>query len=310
MSSKDAEPSGKGGAPAKRISEARESRLVVEYAFDMAERLAIGHILVRADLLQDRRIVERHRAKKKLIWLVQAEHMPDKTETSPKDTFIRIPRGTAGRIGQVTIGLTAAVLLKKLKVEESVICLTGMAGSKRLDNLLVINPRRDLPWFRGRKLTEASSRIASEEGLRLIEIALKFAAEGREGKPVGTMFVLGRPRALSNYTRALILNPMKGHSPEVRSIHNPDFVETLRELAAIDGAFIVDTRGVVTHAGVYLDAPVTKRVEVREGLGTRHVAGAAISTRANAVAVVISESSGRVTVYSGGAPVLELEGRP
>ncbi len=39
-------------------------------------------------------------------------------------------------------------------------------------------------------------------------------------------------------------------------------------------------------------------------------AAAAISTKANAVAVVISESSGKVTIFAGGSPVLELEGRP
>lgn len=209
----------------------------------------------------------------------------------------------------MTIGLTAAVLRKKLEADASVICLTGVAGSKRLDNLFVVNPARDLPWFRDRKLSDGSSRIASEEGIRLIKIALKLAAEGREGKQIGTIFVLGGPRALSKHLRPLMLNPLKGHPPKVRSIHNPDFVETLRELAAIDGAFIIDTRGVVARAGVYLDAPLTKGVHVRDGFGARHVAAAAISTKADAVAVVISESSGRVTVFAGGSPVLELEGR-
>ncbi len=297
-------------AAGKPVSEARESGLVVEYAFDMAAKLEISHILVRADLLRDRRLIERRREKEKIIWLVHDEDTLEKIEPSPKDILIRVPRGPVDRIDQVTIGITAAVLRKKLGVDDSVICLTGVAGSKRLDNLLVVNPGRDFAWFRERKLTEGAGRIASDEAIRLIDIALKFAAEGREGKPIGTTFVLGGPRTLSKFTRPLMLNPLKGHPPKVRSIHNSDFLETLRELAAIDGAFIVDTKGVVARAGVYLDAPLTKSVNIREGLGARHVAAAAISTKASAVAVVISESSGKVSVFAGGAPVLELEGRP
>ena len=111
-------------------------------------------------------------------------------------------------------------------------------------------------------------------------------------------------------TRPLIFNPCKGHAQNVRNIHNPEFFETLRELAALDGAFVVDNRGVVVGAGVYLDAPATKDVKVRRGLGSRHVAAAAITAGASALAVVISESSGSITVFAKGAALLELEKPP
>lgn len=302
--------SSKKGPGEKPSSEARESRLIVEGAFELARKMELSTMLVRADLVQDRRLVERHRDGEKIIWLVRGEQGLDGLETTPRDIFVEVPEGSLGRLAQVTVGLTAAVLRKEIDVDESVVCLTGMAGSNRLDNLLVANPGRDFAWFRERKMKSGSGRMASEEGIRLLEIALKFAREGREGKPIGTIFVLGGPRALARYTRPMILNPLKGHPPKVRSIHNPDFMETMRELAAMDGAFIVDTRGIVAKACMYLDAPVTKAVQVKEGLGARHTAAAAISTRANAVAITVSESSGKVTVYAGGSTVLELEGRP
>jgi DNA integrity scanning protein DisA with diadenylate cyclase activity len=96
----------------------------------------------------------------------------------------------------------------------------------------------------------------------------------------------------------------------VRDIHNPEFFETLRELAALDGAFIIDNRGVVDRAGVYLDAPATKKVRVRRGLGSRHVAAAAITAKTESVALVISESSGNITVFAKGSSLLELEKPP
>lgn len=60
--------------------------------------------------------MERHRSKEKLIWLVEDEDVPEKSDGLSTDLLIRIPRGTVGRIGQVTIGLTAAVLRKKVGV--------------------------------------------------------------------------------------------------------------------------------------------------------------------------------------------------
>ena len=43
--------------------------------------------------------------------------------------------------------------------------------------------------------------------------------------------MLGDRRTLSPHLRQLILNPLRRHAQAARSIHNPDFLETLRELA-------------------------------------------------------------------------------
>jgi diadenylate cyclase len=104
----------------------------------------------------------------------------------------------------------------------------------------------------------------------------------------------------------LILNPLKGHPQASRSISNPDFLETLRELSAMDGAFVVNRRGVVESAGTYLNAPVG-RGQLRPGLGARHAAALAITTVTDATTVVISASSGTVSLFDGGETVLELE---
>ena len=80
--------------------------------------------------------------------------------------------------------------------------------------------------------------------------------------------------APNRHLRQLMLNPLKGHAQTARSIHNPDLLETLRELAAMDGAFVVSRRGVVDSAGTYLDAPVG-RGRLRPGLGARHAAALA-----------------------------------
>ena len=208
------------------------------------------------------------------------------------------------------LGLTLAVLQKHVAVDASVVCLTGVAGSKRLDMLAIINPSRDFSWFRDRKINKIDARLLTKEFVWLLDIAVRLSTEGREGKPIGTIFILGDPEKIERYTRPLIFNPLKGHAQSIRNIHNQEFLETLRELTALDGAFIIDNRGVVVRAGVYLDAPSTKKVSVRRGLGARHVAAAAVTAKTDALALVISESSGSIIVFSQGAALLELEKPP
>ena len=278
----------------------------MSYAFDLARNLGIRRILVLADLLADRRTVESQRDEESIIWVVRGESLPARSSRKRGDARVVIPDTGLDRMEQVKLGLILATFNGVVSAEESVVCLTGAAGSKRLDNLLIANPRRDFPFFADRKLSPTSERYSSRVFMRLLEIALRFAVEGREGKPIGTIFVLGDPGEIADHLRPLILNPLAGHPRKSRRIEDPEVFETLRELASLDGAFVVDTRGVVEQAGVYLDARVTKKVEVGEGLGARHTAAAALTASKDVVALVLSESSGTVTVFAGGTIVMQI----
>jgi diadenylate cyclase len=291
----------------KHTSELSESQVLVASAFDLARSLGIPNMLVLADLLTDRRAVERARENEAVIWLTHGGLEDEYPEIPKSDPSIALPPTALGRLDQVKLGLTLAVFQRQVAVDTSVVCLTGAAGSKRLDMLVIINPSRDFPWLRDHKIADLDSKLLSRELVRLLEIAIRLSTEGREGKAIGTTFILGDPDEVEPRTRPLILNPCKGHAQAVRNIHNAEFLETLRELAALDGAFVVDTRGVVTAAGVYLDATATKNVRVRKGLGARHVAAAAMTAKTKALALVISESSGSITVFARGAALLELE---
>jgi DNA integrity scanning protein DisA with diadenylate cyclase activity len=294
----------------KTTSELSESHVLVTSAFHLARSLGIPNMLVLADLLTDRRAVEQAREDEVVIWLTRGEDREQYPEIPKHDPSIALPPTALDRLDQVRLGLTLAVLQRHVAVDASVVCLTGVAGSKRLDMLAIINPSRDFPWFRDRKTATLDVKLLSREIVRLLEIAIRLATEGREGKSIGTTFVLCDTEEVEPLTRQLIFNPCKGHPRSVRNIHNPEFFETLRELAALDGAFIIDRRGVVTEAGVYLDAPASKKVRVRRGLGSRHVAAAAVTASTDALALVISESSGGITLFAKGAALLELEKPP
>jgi diadenylate cyclase len=124
----------------------------------------------------------------------------------------------------------------------------------------------------------------------LIELAVEIAREGREGRRIGTVFTMGDERAVLAKSRCLILDPLSGHPESSRHVTDPNLRGTIKELAQLDGAFVVSQDGVVVSACRYLDA-TTSEVEVPLGLGSRHIAGANMSAVTNAVSIVVSESS-------------------
>ena len=124
----------------------------------------------------------------------------------------------------------------------------------------------------------------------LIELAVEIAREGREGRRIGTLFTLGDEKVVLAKSRSLILDPLTGHPESSRHVGNLNLRGTIKELAQLDGAFVVSGSGIFLSACRYLDA-VASEVEVPLGLGSRHIAAANMSAVTNAVGIVVSESS-------------------
>ena len=121
-------------------------------------------------------------------------------------------------------------------------------------------------------------------------MATELAVEGREGKPVGCLFVVGDIDTVLKFSKPLVLNPFYGYKEEDRNILNPFMDETVKEFSSIDGAFLIGGDGVVESAGSLIQAVDTEHA-LPSGLGSRHAAAAAISLQAQCIAIVVS--SGR-----------------
>jgi len=137
-----------------------------------------------------------------------------------------------------------------------------------------------------------------------IELAVEIAREGREGRRIGTLFTFGDAEGVLARSRPLILDPLAGHSEQSREIRDPNLRGTIKELAQLDGAFVVSDQGIVVSACRYLDA-VASDVVLPYGMASRHLAGASISQVTDAVAIVVSESS-MVRVFDDGKLVAEI----
>jgi DNA integrity scanning protein DisA with diadenylate cyclase activity len=147
---------------------------------------------------------------------------------------------------------------------------------------------------------EVSTRVLEQT----VALGVEIAREGREGRKIGTLFVVGDSDEVLSRSRPMILDPLHGHPDESKRIDDPDVRETLKELAQLDGAFVVSNEGVVLSAARYIDA-VSESLSVPLGLGSRHMAAASVSKQTGAVAVAVSESS-MVRMFDDGELVSEI----
>ncbi|MFW5704272.1 MAG: DNA integrity scanning protein DisA nucleotide-binding domain protein [Nanoarchaeota archaeon] len=140
---------------------------------------------------------------------------------------------------------------------------------------------------------------------KVIDLAEQIRDEGREGKKVGTLFVIGDEEELKPYLKSLILNPFFGYPENLRNVLQSDLSETIKNYAQLDGAFILSNDGTVLSCGTYLNVDTTG-VKSFDGWGTRHLAAVAITAKTKAVAVLVSESGGLVKVFKNGKLILKI----
>ncbi|HMK16408.1 MAG TPA: diadenylate cyclase, partial [Methanomicrobiales archaeon] len=136
-------------------------------------------------------------------------------------------------------------------------------------------------------------------------IAVEISREGREGKPVGTAFVLGDAPEVLARSKQLILNPFEGHGREERMVTNRGIVENVKGFALLDGVFVISGDGVIESAGRYLTID-TSDVRIPMGLGTRHGSVAGITRATDSVGIVVSQSGGRISVFRRGEMVKQF----
>lgn len=157
-----------------------------------------------------------------------------------------------------------------------------------------------------RALSECAERVHPKVLRAVLNVAMSIAQKGREGRKIGTAFVIGDVEEVLKRSRQLILNPYECHPPIERDITNPATWESVREFAQLDGVFVIDETGIIVAAGRYLDVS-GKDLKIKKGFGGRHLACAAITRETEAIAVVVSESGGDVRVYKDGEEIIAID---
>ena len=174
-----------------------------------------------------------------------------------------------------------------------------------IDSVSVINLEH-LGRLTVHDLRQLETRVPLDTLKTTVDLAVDIGREGREGKPVGTLFVVGDHRKVLRHCHPLGFDPVRGYNVEERRLEDSKVRDSVKEIAQLDGAFIVSSDGTIVSACQYISAPAAE-ITLSKGLGARHWAAAAISRATGAVAISVSESNGTVRLFQNGEVMLRIE---
>ncbi len=190
--------------------------------------------------------------------------------------------------------------------EAQVVAVYSGFEAGTIDSVSLLRLEEHLGQLTIRDLRNLETKVPLETLRLVVDLAVEIGREGREGKPVGTLFIVGDARKVMQSSHATGFDPVRGYSRSERRLTDPRVREGIKEIAQLDGAFVVGSDGTVEGAARYIDASA-ENVSVAKGLGARHWAAAAITRRTKSVAVAVSETSGTVRIFHNGEVVLRIE---
>jgi len=219
---------------------------------------------------------------------------------------IRLEMPEATVQNQLTQAVLAGVAAEMIKPGSTVVSIYSGFDTEQIDTVSVLKLTERLGRLTARDLRKLETKVPLDTLKTVVDLAVEVGRDGREGKSIGTMFVVGDHRTVLDESRAGCFDMVKGYPRKERNLFDAKVREGIKELAQLDGMFVVSADGTIEGCARIIDtSPV--EITMTKGLGSRHFAGAAISKNTKAIAVVVSQSNGTVRIFQNGEVVLRIE---
>ncbi len=182
--------------------------------------------------------------------------------------------------------------IKALKLEKE------LCGSSTLKLKQPLQPKKETSELIVSELLKGTG-ISEQVFEAVLKIAIEVSSEGREGRTIGTAFIIGDTANVMDKSRQLVFNPFEGHKREERLITEPETHNNIKEFAQLDGVFVISSDGVVEASGRYITID-TGMVKIQRGFGTRHSSVAAMTQVTDSIGIVVSQSGGVIRIFKHG----------
>jgi len=282
------------------------NKTMIESAIKLAREVKADCVLVCVDVKNE--LADLPEEVKTSVHFVlvtrEDESMPESLAKYVKK--LDVPNVNLTRVGKIKIAIAKGIVSGMFSKGDKIICLSGVPKFGYADSIFFIDVGREFEILTSDFINDVIEAVQPEVFNAALNIACELAAQGRECRKVGTIFVLGDDEKVLQLSRQMIMNPFSGYSEDERNILNPELEETIKEFSAIDGAFVIKSNGAIITAGRHLSAALDSK-DFPPGLGSRHIAAAGITNVTKAVAMVISESSGNVSVFKNGKLFVTIE---
>jgi DNA integrity scanning protein DisA with diadenylate cyclase activity len=255
-------------------------KTLLNLATDLAESAAADAILLLAEGPADwQRVAKLCGDTKLLVAAEVAEHLEGADKAGLDSVALDMPDSPVYE--RLTQAVLEAVADDILAPGACVVALYSGFEADVIDSISVIDLGEHLDRLTGRDLRQLETRVPLDTLKIVVDLAVQIGREGREGKPVGTMFVVGDARNVLACSRPTGFDPVRGYNRKERNLDDPRVREGIKEIAQMDGAIIISSDGTVEAACRYIDSPATN-ITLSKGLGARHWAAAAVSRATNA----------------------------
>lgn len=244
----------------------------------------------------------------KIEAFVVATNSPEIFEAAQKADLksILLERHETSVQNQLTQALLSSVAMEHISSSSTIVTVFGWFDQDVVDSISLLKLTERLGRLSAADLRKLETEVPLETLRTVVDLAVELGREGREGKPIGALFVVGDHRKVLRQSRPSGFDVVKGHTKAERNLLDSKIHESVKELAQLDGAFVINSDGTIEASGRLIDTlPV--EVTMTRGLGARHFAAAAISKNTKAIAVVVSQSGGTVRLYQNGEVVLRIE---
>ncbi len=279
---------------------------MIDHAVKIAQDVQADALLVCIDVIKD--IAALPEEIKKAVGVIIVAREEDEL---PEDVWkhtrkLDIPNVNLTRVGTVKVAIAKGIVAGLFKKGDKIVCLSGVPKFGYADSIFVLDVGKEFEILTSDYINDIVESVRPEVFNAVLNIACEIAAQGRESRKVGTIFVLGDEEKVLQLSRQMIINPFLGYTEDQRNLLNPELMETIKEFSAIDGAFIIKENGAIITAGRHLNAALDSR-DFPAGLGSRHIAAAGITNVTKAIAIVVSQSSGNVSVFKNGKLFVTIE---
>jgi len=277
---------------------------LLELACDAVPRAGAAGLLLMPEGAMDWEAV-RSLAEAALILVAVESARQEEAVTQAGLVAVAVEPTEAAITERITLALIEAVANDQLKAGARVVVAYSGFEAETLDSITVVRLGEHLERLTSSDLRALETSVPLETLKAVVDVAVEIGREGREGKAVGSLIVVGDARNVLARTRALGFDPFKGYRRKERNVRDGRVREAIKEIAQMDGAFVVARDGTVEAACRIVDAPNAGLV-LPKGLGTRHWAAAAITKATGALAVVVSQSTGAVRLFQDGEILLRI----
>ncbi len=214
------------------------------------------------------------------------------SETSPNEVLIPLNLSSEEKMNLALAGALEKGLVRR---NDKVVYIDSESISVKK-----VGERMDKGMY---KILFTAKNIDPDVVKEVLEIAVELGKKGREGKPVGSTFIIGDSGEVMNRSTQITYNPFQGSLVNVQD----EIVRSMiKEYSRLDGAFVISGKGKILAAARFLECG-KEGIKMPKGLGARHMAAASITKNTDSIAIVLSESDVMIRIFWDGEMIEELD---